>query len=281
MFYYIYKFTGGLLMKKPKERSNLRLHIGQIFFILKRYFDWYFSNVKYASEKKMELKKFKVVSHHSPILRKLKNVDMWMQHNKETNLKLAIEKIDRIVLNPEETFSFWKLVGRTTKRKGFLKGMVLTQGNFMAGIGGGLCQLSNLIYWITLHTPLHVTERYRHSYDVFPDSKRTQPFGSGATVSYNYIDLQIKNNTDQPYQLHLYIDDNNLYGEWRTISESVYTYEVYQKKHWITHEYWGGYIRHNEIFRKVFNLDNELVSDEYITENHAIMMYQPLIEKAQ
>ena len=49
--------------------------------------------------------------------------------------------------------------------------------------GGGLCQLSNLIYWMTLHTPLTITERYRHSYDVFPDSNRTQPFGSGEPAS--------------------------------------------------------------------------------------------------
>ena len=70
--------------------------------------------------------------------------------------------------------------------------MVLHYGSFQTGIGGGLCQLSNLIYWMTLHTPLTVTERYRHSFDVFPDSRRTQPFGSGATCSYNYLDLQIK-----------------------------------------------------------------------------------------
>ena len=39
---------------------------------------------------------------------------------------------------------------------------------------------------MTLHTPLQVTERYRHSYDVFPDADRKLPFGSGATCAYNY-----------------------------------------------------------------------------------------------
>ena len=72
-------------------------------------------------------------------------------------------------------------------------GMVLHNGGFKPGVGGGLCQLSNLIYWMTLHTPLTVVERWRHSYDVFPDAERTQPFGSGATVAYNHIDLQIRN----------------------------------------------------------------------------------------
>jgi len=34
-----------------------------------------------------------------------------------------------------------------------------------------------------------------HGYDVFPDSDRTQPFGSGATCFYNYGGFVIKINT--------------------------------------------------------------------------------------
>ena len=60
--------------------------------------------------------------------------------------------------------------------------MLLKNGTVQYGCGGGLCQLSNLIFWMTLHTPLEVKERHRHGYDVFPDSNRTQPFGSGAIV---------------------------------------------------------------------------------------------------
>lgn len=44
---------------------------------------------------------------------------------------------------------------------------------------------------MALHTPLTVTERHRHGYDVFPDAERTIPFGSGATCFYNYGDLMI------------------------------------------------------------------------------------------
>lgn len=267
-------------MEKPKYRSDFRLLLGQYYYTFKRYLQWYFSKQTYAKKKKKDLEDFVAFTHKSLLLRKLKDVDMWMQHNKIKNLSLAIERLNKVVIQPGETFSFWRLVGTTTKRKGYLDGMILTQGTFKAGTGGGLCQLANLIYWMTLHTPLTVTERYRHSYDVFPDSKRTQPFGSGATVSYNYIDLQIKNETDQPFQLHLYLDDKYLNGEWRTDRKPIYSYEVYEKSHWITQEYWGGYLRHNEIYRKVYNPDNEQIGDEYVTENHAIMMYQPLLEKA-
>ncbi|MEI3305467.1 MAG: VanW family protein [Dysosmobacter sp.] len=56
---------------------------------------------------------------------------------------------------------------------------------------------------MTLHTPLTVVERYRHSHDVFPDANRTQPFGSGATCAYPHRDLMIRNDTQQPFQLCL------------------------------------------------------------------------------
>jgi hypothetical protein len=87
----------------------------------------------------------------------------------------------------------------------YLPGVQLQGGQFIAKTGGGLCQLGNLLYWMTLHTPLLVTERWRHSFDVFPDTNRTLPFGSGATLAYNYIDLQIKNATTAPYLLHLWL----------------------------------------------------------------------------
>lgn len=264
---------------KPIKRAKIRLKLGKLYFTIKRYLEWYFSKKSYAKTFKKELFPYISFSHCTPLYRKLKDVDMWLQYNKITNLKIAIKKLNGIIVYPGETFSFWKLIGRPTRSKGYKEGMVLFYGSFLPGIGGGLCQLSNLIYWLTLHTPLTVTERHRHSYDVFPDVNRTQPFGSGATCAYNYLDLQIYNRTEQPYQLHLYLTDEYLRGEWRTVEKEKYKYEVYEKKHWITHEYWGGYLRHNEIYRKICSLENQLLAEEYITENHAIMMYQPFLEE--
>ncbi|RSK29278.1 vancomycin resistance protein [Bacillus sp. HMF5848] len=235
-------------------------------------------NKKFALNKKTNQSPCLVFQHQTPLLRQLKDVEMWLQQNKIENLKIAIKNLNGIVIQPGETFSYWRLIGRPTYRKGYKDGMVLYYGTFKTGVGGGLCQLSNLIYWMTLHTPLKVVERHRHSYDVFPDSKRTQPFGSGATCSYNYLDLQIYNDSEEPYQLILYLNDTHLVGEWRAMSEPLHTYEVYQKEHKMTLEPWGGYVRHNVIHRHVINRSGAVIDDEYVTENHAIMMYQPFLE---
>lgn len=256
------------------------MFLGQLYFTWRRYFIWIFNrSIKYASSfRDVELHN-KVVSHKTPLYRQLRNVDMWLQENKVTNLKLASAKLDGIVLKPGETFSFWRLVGKPTQAKGFLAGMILTNGSFTAGTGGGLCQLSNLIYWMTLHTPLTVTERWRHTHDVFPDANRTQPFGSGATVVYNYVDLQIKNDTPYEYQLLVRVGATDLEGEWRCEQPCPFKYQIYESGHLIKQEWWGGYIRHNVIRRKIFDLNVNEIGDDFITENHAIMMYEPLLSE--
>ncbi len=153
-------------------------------------------------------------------------------------------------------------------------------GKVTAGTGGGLCQLSNLLFWITLHTSLTVIERWRHGYDVFPDVNRTQPFGSGATCGYPNIDLQIKNNTEQKFQLQLELTDTHLIGKWLSDKPIEFKYEIFKKDHEIKHEWWDGYTRNNKILRKIIDIESgEEKGEESVVENHAIMMYNPLLGK--
>ncbi len=262
---------------KPIPRNKLRIMCGKAYYTFLRYIEWCLSGKRYADKIEPKALPHSVTSHQTPLLRKLRNVDMQLQYNKIINLRIAAKRLNGLLLSPGETFSYWKRIGNPTKSKGYKDGMILFYGGFKSGTGGGLCQLSNLIYWMTIHTPLKVVERHRHSYDVFPDSNRTQPFGSGATCVYNYRDLQIHNGTNQTYQLQLLVTDTDLCGEWRSIEEQKTKFEIYEKQHTITHEYWGGYMRHNLLHRKEYNVNGVLIEDSYLTENHAIMMYQPFI----
>lgn len=174
-----------------------------------------------------------------------------------------------VTLQPGETFSFWKMIGRPTRRKGYLEGVILHKGSFGSGIGGGLCHLSGFIYWMAIHTPLTVTERHRHGYDTTPDKL----FGSDATCFYNYKDLMITNNTEQPSQLHIEIGKDQLRGAWKSGAPPACRYEVYEKQSAVQHEDWGGCTRHNHLHRKIYGLGGNIIGDEFIAENHAIMMY--------
>ena len=255
----------------------MRRRLGRWFYIQKRRFEWLFEKKKFALQKESPLEVL-VFQHKTPLMRQLKNVEMYLQRNKVTNLRIAAAKIDGLVIRPGETFSFWKTVGNPTARRGYLEGLVLENGKVGKGIGGGLCQMGNLLYWMALHSPLTVAERWRHSYDVFPDEGRTLPFGSGATLAYNYIDLQLHNDTQMPFQLRVWVSENHLHGEICTARPLAERYEVFEQEHFIRHEPWGGYSRHNRIARRVSSAETgALLREEPVTENHALMMYQPFL----
>ncbi len=204
---------------------------------------------------------------------------MWLQYNKVKNLEIAISKLNKLIIKLGQTFSYWRQIGRVSKSKGYVDGMILHNGKVKSGVGGGLCQLSNLIFWMVLHSPLIVTERWRHSYDVFPDVNRTQPFGSGATCAYPNIDLQIKNETNQSFQFVFEITDEYLIGKILSDNFVKEVYEITEKDHEIKGEVYGGYSRNNKIFRKVFDKNGVQKREEFIAKNHAIMMYNPFLEE--
>ncbi|MBL7785679.1 MAG: VanW family protein [Chitinophagales bacterium] len=265
-----------------KQRKLLSQRHPILYFIavwarrIRRYADWYFDNKKYANKQTTEKLAFRVKKHQSVLLKKLGDSDMQLQINKITNLKIAVKQINGIVIQPGETFSFCKLVGLPTKRKGYLLGMELTFGEARAGIGGGICQISNLIHWLVIHSPLTVTERYHHSFDPFPDDGRVLPFGSGATVFYNYRDYQFTNNTDHVFQLNLWFTDKCLEGELRIDTELDYGYHISEKNHQFI-RIDGTFYRKNEIWReKILKYKSgQIVETELITKNFARVTYTP------
>lgn len=267
-----------LQVKKPTKRSKLRKFLGKEFFIVKRHFNWYFGKKSFARVDHQTQFEFSLIKHKSLLLRPLKDVDMHLQHNKVTNLKIAISHLNKVVIKPGQTFSIWRLVGRPTKLKGYLDGMTLQNGKVFKGTGGGLCQLGNLLYWMALHSPLTVKERWRHSYDVFPDVNRTIPFACGATLSYNYIDLMLENNTDQIFQINLWLDNKYLHGEITCNTKPNFKYEIFETDHIFKQQWWGGYTRHNKIWKRITQLSDNSITEELVAQNNAIMMYNPLIE---
>lgn len=263
---------------RPLSRSRVRLWCGRLYYRLMRYMLWYFGGLHFA-RRRAEKCPYTHFTHRTPLLRKLKDVDMQYQYNKITNLRLAAARLDGVVLRPGEPFSYWRLIGHPTRRKGYLDGIVLFCGTFRPGVGGGLCQLSNLIYWMTLHTSLTITERYRHSYDVFPDCGRTQPFGSGATCVYPYRDLMIRNDTQMTFRLHVRVGEEFLEGEWLADCRSEYRYRIVEKNHCMKTQFWGGYSRHNELYREVFDTEGQRLGEQYVTRNDALMMYSPFLSE--
>lgn len=115
--------------------------------------------------------------------------DRALTAGKVHNLRRALRYVDGIEVPAGNVFSFWRQIGRTTKRRGFVKGRELREGCLIASIGGGLCQLSNALYEAALAAGFDIVERHAHS-RVVPGSRASA--GRDATVFWNYVDLRFR-----------------------------------------------------------------------------------------
>ena len=237
--------------------------------------------VKFATDKKADHFPFTCTKHQSLLRRRLGNSDPQLQENKIHHLKIACPSIDGVIIKPGKTFSFWHCVGEATARKGYAEGMQLSRGLVVRGVGGGLCQLANLLYWMALHTPLHIAERHHHSFDPFPDENRTLPFGSGAGVFYNYIDLRFFNATPLTFQIKLRLTEDHLKGAVYSDLEPANSYHLFERNHrFLALD--GKNYRENEIWRNVIDrrTGNKL-AEELIVKNFSEVKYELNFETQQ
>ena len=103
----------------------------------------------------------------------------------------------------------------------------------------------------------------------------------GATCAYPHRDLMIRNDTDQPFQLCLRVGETCLEGQWRALRPPVCRYEIVERDHRMDQAAWGGYVRHNALYRRVWDQEGRLVEEQFLFANDAIMMYSPLLEEAE
>ena len=229
---------------------------------------------KFAKKRNYENFEFIWKGDSKVLLRKLHGVDMELQKNKITNLKIASKKIDGLIINPGEEFSFWNLVGNATKRKGYKEGLVISNSQMKKGIGGGLCQMANMIHWLVLHTPLQVTEMHHHSDALFPDVKRRVPFGTGTSISYKALDYRFKNTTQNPIQIRVWLDDTFLYGEIRSTVPLTQKYKIIEEDNHYAKDENGIFYRNSKVYRIIIDKKTKKeIKKELILNNHSKVMY--------
>lgn len=244
--------------------------------------DYIIKGYKIAKKKNCENFEYIWKGDAKILFRKLHGVDMQLQINKAKNLEIAGKKIDGIVIQPGEVFSLWNLVGKTSKRKGYLEGLTVSDSALGKGRGGGLCQLGNLIHYLVLHTDLEVVEKHHHSDALFPDEKRRVPFGTGTSIAYKRLDYKFKNTSSCPVQLRIWQDETMIYGELRGTEPIDYKYRLVEEDHHFAMED-GIFYRNSKVYRiKTDKRTGKDIKKELILNNHSRVMYDyDLIPKDQ
>ncbi|MFH1522945.1 MAG: VanW family protein [Patescibacteria group bacterium] len=213
-----------------------------------------------------------IAKHQSVLRRRLGDSDQKLQEQKIINLEQAIKRLNGVLIKPNHIFSFWKIIGKPKYKNGYIDGMLLSNGKVIEGVGGGLCQLSNFLYWLFLHTPIEIVERHHHSMDLFPDSGRTLPFGGGATILYNFIDLKIRNLSNHPLQLKIWLTDSHLKGQILSPHPIPQKFHVFEKNHFFIKRK-KQYFRYNTIHRET-KTKGKIEKIEKIITNFAPVLYE-------
>lgn len=215
-----------------------------------------------------------IYRHNSLIRRRLGNTEPELQENKAVNLALSAPKVTGILIRPGETFSFWRLVGPDDRRHGYREGLTIAGGRPSRGIGGGMCQFTNLIHWMVLHSDLTITEHHHHDgLDLFPDYKRQIPFGTGTSIVYNYLDYRVRNDTDNTYQLLVHTDGEYLRGELRATHPQKHTYHIHADDEYFSEED-GIVYRNGTVVRDTIDKKTGMcISRKTIRRNHARVLY--------
>jgi vancomycin resistance protein YoaR len=104
------------------------------------------------------------------------------------NLKAAVSKINNVKIPNGGVFSFNQTVGKRTVTAGYETATVIKDGEFVDGLGGGVCQVSSTVFECVLRANVDIVSRTNHSLKI-----SYVPLGGDATVQWNSKDFQFKN----------------------------------------------------------------------------------------
>ena len=158
--------------------------------------------------------------------------------NRATNLRLACQAINGVIIYPGEVFSYNKTLGERTEEKGYRPGAAYAGNDTVDLIGGGICQVTSTLYYCVLYSDLEILERECHQFATV-----YSPLGVDATVSFGYLDFRFRNNSEHPILIKasatggtttvtLYgTDDKDYYIKMESEVLERYPYEeIYQDK---------------------------------------------------
>lgn len=221
-----------------------------------------------------------VAMRQSPLRREGTSGDTLEQRGKEINVRRACELLDGIVIAPGQLFSYHHVVGRPSRLRGFVAGPEMHDAELVTGVGGGCCQVANMLYQLALLANFDIVERHRHGLDLYPDDHRTVPFGCGATVFYNQLDLRFRNTHTAPICLEFIVHHGVVYGRVLCSEDNnMARVEVYEKNHaFFEAPRIDAIIRKNEIWRRTIHTDGR-VEERRASSNRARINYE--IDAAQ
>lgn len=134
------------------------------------------------------------------------------QSGRRHNVALALKKLNGTIVKPNETKSFNQIVGPQTESGGYESAIIIINGAFKNGIGGGICQASTTLYNALLLADVEVDEVHKHTLPV-----KYVEMALDAMVSEGTSDLVFKNTSGNDLYIKSYVKGDDatveIYGK--------------------------------------------------------------------
>lgn len=169
-----------------------------------------------------------------------------------TNLKIAMSKLNGVVVNPGEVFSYNKTLGKRTVAAGYKEAGGYAGGKVVQTLAGGICQISSTLYDAVIYANLEIVERHNHMF-----LAGYVGAGKDATVVYGNLDFKFKNTRKYPIMIKTAIGNGVAKIDIFGIKEEVeYDVEIVTTVHSYTP------------FRTIYEDDNSLApGQEKVSQN--------------
>lgn len=124
------------------------------------------------------------------------------------NVSLALSKFNGKIVAPDEEISFNEVTGPQTEETGYQSAIVIVNGQYVEGVGGGICQASTTLYNALLLSGTEILEAHKHTLPV-----GYVELSLDAMVNEGTADMRFKNISDQPIYIQAYVEGDRAYAK--------------------------------------------------------------------
>lgn len=139
--------------------------------------------------------------------------------DRTVNLTTAANTINGTLIKPGEVFSLNGILGERTAAKGYREAGMILNGRLVKATGGGVSQISTVIYNLAWFSGVALTEHQAHSFYI-----SRYPAGREATVNWPTIDNKWTNTTPYGMLVQMWVSGSQVHG--RMWSTKVYDVEA-------------------------------------------------------
>jgi vancomycin resistance protein YoaR len=138
------------------------------------------------------------------------------------NITVAAQRFQGLLVAPNATFSFDDNLGDVSLDTGFAEALIIFGGRTIAGVGGGVCQVSTTVFRAAYFGGFPIVLRYSHAYRVgyYERGDTWKGPGLDATVYAPLVDFQFKNDTSSWLLMEVNVDPKASRITWQFYSTS-------------------------------------------------------------